>query len=418
MRIRSFPVILFLVLSSLGVLPLRAQQNTPVASDWPQFRGIHRNGRVPALPRSMPALKLLWKQAVSPGESDSTTEPCDAGIAVAHGSVVVPDHDEKNDYYRCYDAEKGTPAWTRTFPNNREMEYGAGPRATPLIDRNKVFVLSAFGDLYCLELKTGKTVWEKNFSKDYGAKRVPKWGYSSSPLIAAGKLIVNPGGKAAIAALDPETGNTLWEGEGGRSNYASFLAGTFGGVEQVIGHDDAGLNGWDLATGKRLWSVPMEQGDGFIVPTPVNVGGKVLVTDAHNESQLFGFGKDGTIVKEPLAKSEDIAPEVITPVAVGDLVLGVSKKLVCLDAADGLNTLWASKNEPTFRGDCHLIIANDVGLAFSNKGMLVLFSFDREGVKVLGKKKVSERTLMHPSVVGNRLYLRDSAWLYCYDLKP
>ncbi len=201
----------------------------------------------------------------------------------------------------------------------------APARATPLVERDKVYALSAFGELYCFDLKTGKTVWQLDFGKEFGVDKAPKWGYSSSPLIARGKLIVNPGGKAALAALDPETGKVLWKGEGGGPNYASFITGTFGGVEQVVGHDDASLGGWDLSTGKRLWSINLEQGDGYIVPTPVKVGAKILVTDTHNETQLFAFGKEGAIVEKPVAKSEDIAPEVITPVAVGDMLLGLSR---------------------------------------------------------------------------------------------
>ena len=363
---------------------------------------------MPALPRNMPPLRLLWKQAVAGA--------CDAGIAVSAGRVLVPDHDEKQDAYHCLDAQQGTDLWTRTFPNDREMDYGAGPRATPLVYQGKVYVLSAFGELYCFDLGSGKTVWQKDFSKDFGAQ-VPKWGFCGSPLVARGKLIVNPGGKAAVAALEPETGKVLWQGAGGRANYSSFIAGVFGGVEQVVGHDDASLGGWDLATGKRLWSVAMEQGDPyFIVPTPVAVGGKLLVADNKNDTQLFAFGKDGVIIESPVAKSEDLAPEVMTPVATGDLVLGQSKKLVCLDAAHELKTLWTEPAK-VFRSACHLIVADGVALGLDSRGEAALFSFDHNGMKVLGQAKLCQRTQMHPTVALGRLYLRDGEFLYCYALQ-
>jgi len=378
------------------------------ADDWPQWRGRCRDGHVPALPRTMPPLRLLWKRPVAGA--------CDAGIAVSAGRVLMPDHDEKQDAYRCLDAEKGTDLWTRTFPNDREMDYAAGPRATPLVYQGKVYALGAFGELYCFDLGSGKTVWQKDFAKDFSAQ-VPKWGFCGSPLVARGKLIVNPGGKAALAALEPETGKLLWQGEGGRANYSSFIAGVFGGVEQVVGHDDASLGGWDLATGKRLWSIAMEQGGArFIVPTPVAVGGKLLVADSNNDTQLFAFGKDGVIIESPVAKSEDLAPEVMTPVAAGDLVLGQSKRLVCLDAADGLKTLWTEPAK-VFKSDCHLIVADGVALGLNNRGEAALFSFDRSGAKILGQAKLCQRTLMHPTVALGRLYLRDGEFLYCYALR-
>jgi outer membrane protein assembly factor BamB len=402
-------LVLVALLSPLPARPLAAAD-----ADWPQWRGAARDGHVAALPSTMPSLKLLWKHPMA-GE-------CNAGIAVAGGRVFLADHDEKSDFYRCLDAETGTELWHYSVANDRDMAYDAAPRATPLVYRDKVYTLCAFGDLICFESKTGKIAWQKNLLKEFGVGKEPHWGYSSSPLIAGGKLIVNPGGKAALAALDPDTGNVLWQGQGGEANYSSFIAGTFGGVEQVVGFDEKSLGGWELATGKRLWSVEVEHGDNYIVPTPIAVGGKLFVTDHKNESQLFAFGKDGAIQPEPVAKSDEICPEVITPVVAGDLVLGMTKELVCLDAANDLNTLWTcgKDKDPAFTKDrpCHLIVAGSVALAFNSRGEMVLFQFDRKGPKILGHAKLCGRTLMHPTVAGTRLYVRDAEFLYCYDLTP
>jgi len=106
----------------------------------------------------------------------------------------------------------------------------------------------------------------------------------------------------------------------------------------------------------------------------------------------------------------------MTPVAAGDLVLGQSKKLVCLDAADELKTLWVER-AGVFKSDCHLIVAGGVALGLNNRGEAALFSFDRQGAKVLGQAKLCQRTSMHPTVALGRLYLRDGEFLYCYSLR-
>jgi outer membrane protein assembly factor BamB len=106
---------------------------------------------------------------------------------------------------------------------------------------------------------------------------------------------------------------------------------------------------------------------------------------------------------------------VMTPVAGGGVILGFTKRLVCLDAKD-LSTLWTSTSEPIFKRECHLIVSQDMALAFSNRGELRLFSFDRTGVKVLGRSDLCGQTWMHPTVVGPRLYVRDSEFLYCHSL--
>ncbi len=101
-----------------------------------------------------------------------------------------------------------------------------------MFHKDKVYVLSAFGELYCFDLKTGNTVWQKTLTQEFGVKRVPNWGYCGSPLVADGKLIVNPGGKAAVVAMRPETGDVVWQGEGGRPNYSSFSSSKIGYVWQ------------------------------------------------------------------------------------------------------------------------------------------------------------------------------------------
>ncbi len=122
MQHASFLPLVLLVLVAMAAWPDRLagpSAATATAADWPQWRGLNRDGHVPALPSTMPQLKLLWKHRVA-GE-------CDAGIAVVGRVVVAADHDDGHDYYRCLDAEQGTDLWTRTFPNAREMDYGAGP---------------------------------------------------------------------------------------------------------------------------------------------------------------------------------------------------------------------------------------------------------------------------------------------------
>src|SRR5207244_7778620 len=123
---------------------------------------------------------------------------------------------------------------------------------------------------------------KKNILREFGAELV-RWGMSASPLIVDGKLIVNPGAKkAAIVALDPADGKLVWQAPGKPAAYASFIAGRFGGIEQIVGYDAISLGGWDPATGRRLWFLfPPERGD-FNVPTPVDLGGKLLLATENN----------------------------------------------------------------------------------------------------------------------------------------
>ena len=133
-------------------------------------------------------------------------------------------------------------------------------------------------------------------------------GHCGSPLAAQGKLLISPGGKATVAALDPATGKTLWTGAGTGTNYSSLIAGIFGGVEQVVGYDETSLGGWAWPPA----NVSVDRhGDGRSALHCAHASRcrrKLLVTDQKNETQLFAFGKDGLIVNQPAAKNETSPP--------------------------------------------------------------------------------------------------------------
>lgn len=420
---RQAQLVVWMVAASLGLVCSAAPaQETKAGTDWPQFRGPLGNGVVAALPDKMPAAQPLWKLPVK-GE-------CHAGIAVAEGVALVPDTDpfedggdmdeaaaaeadaKHFDYYHCVDLEKGTLKWSAKFKNGREMEYGPGPRATPLIHKGKAYVCSAFGELYCLDLKDGKVLWQKSFDKDFKAGEPPGWGFCSSPLLADGKLIIHP---ANLVALNPDTGETIWEGKAGGSNYATGIVAKLGGVEQVVTIDGSSAGGWDLKTGARLWKLPLSNNNGYIVPGPVQVGDKLLIQHSEDPAKLYEFEDGGKIKDEPVGECEELATEVTTPTAVGDLVLAQGDGLLCLDAKK-LEALWSYNKEPALRSDFHIIAAGDRVLAFNSSGTLVLGKSTAKGFELIGKAKVCGNTLMHPTVAGGKLLVRDNKNLLCFDL--
>src|SRR5439155_3672809 len=187
------------------------------------------------------------------------------------------------DVFYCVDAKSGKDLWSHLYPAPGDLDYGNAPRATPLVHGDLVYLSSAFGHLFCAELKTGKILWEKELRDEFKADDARKWGMCSNPFIVDDRLIVNPGGKdASLVALDPKTGKVLWKTPGKPASYGNFIVGTFGGKRQIVGHDLDSLGGWDIATGKRLWElVPPRRGD-FNVPTPIQVGAQLLVTSENN----------------------------------------------------------------------------------------------------------------------------------------
>ncbi len=390
--------------------PAPPEPPTPTGPPWPMWRGPKMSGYSPDVPQTLPSLaEPLWSHPMA-GE-------CNAPIAVAEGCVVIADHHEDRDYWRCLDAETGEPKWVYDYPNTGEMDYGASPRACPLIYEGKVYCLSAWGTLFCLRLADGEVVWKKDFLTDFEAGQPPVWGYCCSPLAADGKILTNPGGTAGpVAALDPDTGEVVWTAEGGVPNYANFLVGTFGGVRQIVGYDTDSLGGWDLDTGKRLWTLPADSSGGYIVPAPVAVGGRILLASYAEDTRLHAFEEGGKIVAEPLARSEELYPEMSSPASWGKLVIGASEGLVLLDPAADLADLWIFDEDPSVGGLCHFIVSSDRAMVFCDDGNVLLLARNRSECEVVGKAKVSGETWTYPALAGGRLYVRDKKALFCYDL--
>jgi len=407
------------------------------AADWPCWRGPNYDSTSTEVPEKLPEAS---KAAPEPAETKAEGIPSGgqaerilphlaplwrrpaggralAGIAVAEGCVVVPCYGQKKDIYRCYTADKGETAWEWSMPDAQDMDYSPASRATPLIHEGKVYVLGTAGDLVALDLKKGTAVWQINFVKEFGTK-VPKWGFSSSPILADGKLIVNPGGKdASVVALDPATGKAAWQAPGGKPSYSTFLFGEFGGVKQVVGWDALSLGGWDSATGKRLWAICADGEPEYIVPSPVAWNGKLLVTDSRS-MRLYEFDKTGRAIPKPVAICDEVTTEMCTPTLFKDLAVMTAGGLNAMDLADGLKRLWTSDKEDGFTGPIsHVIVGNGRAMVFPEDGTLSLVVPEKGDCRILGTVKVCGETMSCPALADGRLYVRDERFVYCYALR-
>ena len=210
------------------------------ADDWPQWRGQDRRavwdetGIVEDLPKE---LFVKWRVPVGTGFS---------GPSVADGRVFITDWREDprsrtlegTERLIVLDEATGDMLWTHEWETSCRMlmtSYAIGPRATPSIDGERVYVLGATGRLFCLNVGTGKVLWEKDFVEAYDTS-VPIWGTTSSPLVDGERIIAVVGGKpdAMVVAFDKYTGAEIWRsietvGEMGYSHPVIYHAG---GVRQ------------------------------------------------------------------------------------------------------------------------------------------------------------------------------------------
>lgn len=342
------------------------------------------------------------------------------GVAATRDCVIVSDRDpaDRVDIFRCLNAD-GSERWTLRYPAPGNLDYGNSSRATPLINGNLVFLSGAQGDFHAVELATGKIRWKKHFQRDFAGPKELSWGFCSSPLIAEGRVIIQPGGpKASLVALNPDSGDILWTSSGRPPGHSSAILATIRGIKQVITYDDETLGGWDLATGERLWSLrPRAKGD-FNVPTPIVWNEQIVVATENNGARIYRFNDRGLIDTDPVAENDSLVPDCETPVLVANRLFGITSALFCLDARSKLKEIWRSDDE-CFRSYTTLIASDERFLAISLRGKLLLANVGGNEFERLGELQLiegEEGLYSHPAVVGGRLYVRGSKMLVCVDL--
>ena len=110
-----------------------------------------------------------------------------------------------------FDASTGKSLWHHSYPSHFIDPYGYnnGPRGTPLLTADRCYTFGAEGKLVCLELQTGKLVWQRDTGIDWN---VPAafFGVGSSPILEGNLLLVMVGGQpnSGMVAFDASTGKT------------------------------------------------------------------------------------------------------------------------------------------------------------------------------------------------------------------
>jgi enterochelin esterase-like enzyme/outer membrane protein assembly factor BamB len=385
-------------------------------TNWPGFRGPNFDGTVPEarlFEGEAAALTLGWKRALGSGYS---------AIAVDDGRVVTMFADEDADVLAAFDPASGDELWRYRIADTYHGHDGShdGPISTPLISGDRIYGLGAWGHLFAVDANSGKEIWATHLVDDLGGNK-PHYGFTTSPLMADGMLVVEIGGDEGkmIGGIDPDSGELKWTAGDDKIEYHSPIVATIGGRRQVVAAGKDNAYGIDAATGQVLWSYKHEGDEramgGFtIVPVPAGDDRLFLMNKIDSSVMLsVTKGGDGYEIEE-LWSNGAIKSSYVVPVYHDGNIYGMSNRIfTCLDATTG-DIRWRSREPgdgfPTMVGE-HLVI-------MTKPGSLHVAKASPDGYKELARIDLfEEHSWSEVAYAGGHLYARSMSSLARVDLE-
>jgi len=384
------------------------------AADWPQWRGIHRDGSSPetGLLNTWPAggPRLVWK-AQGLGEGYSS-------FAVVGNRLYTQGQTGEEEYVLALDVATGKTVWKTPTGRAYREERGNGPRGTPTTDGSRLYAVAADGTLVCLEMATGKKVWDLNMPRQFGGS-VPEWAYSESPLVDGDRVIVTPGGPgASVVALQKETGKVIWKSQSDPAGYSSPMPVDFGGTRMVIVLTARGALGLDVKDGELRWRYDKVANRVANIATPVLRDDHVfLSTDYGTGCGLLKLASNGgSISAAEVYFNRDMRNHYTTSVLVGDTLYGFSSSI--LTAMNFQTGTVAWRDRSVGKGNC--IFAEKNLYCLGEGGVMGLIEATPTAYREKSRFQISpgERPTWTPPVIADgKLYLREQDNLYSYSIK-
>lgn len=371
-----------------------------LAQDWPQWRGLNRDGIVVGVQASHWSATPAWEVTVGVG---------DATPALIDDRVYVFTRQGDEEVILCLNAGDGAEIWRSAYaapalsgPSARHP----GTRSSPAVAEGKVVALGATGVLSCLDAETGAVAWRLETGP------TPRFYTSSSPLIVDGLAIVQIGSEESggVLAYDLASGEIRWQWMGEGPQHSSPVLMEVDGVRQVVAMTSASVVGLGLADGALLWQVPfVPQGRAYNAATPIVSGDTVIITGAGRGTRALRIVRqDEGFATEELWANPDLATQFNSPVLVDGLLFGFSAggTLFCLDAATG-ETRWSDDTQLDRGGFGQIVSLGSAIALLPASGEMVLFAPSGDAYTELAKLKVSETpTFAHPVFSGNRLFVK------------
>lgn len=293
-----------------------------------------------------------------------------------------------------------------------------GTRGTPVITEGKIYQVSGYGHVICMNEEDGEKLWEIDMVKDFGGKTIT-WGYNETPVINGNVIYCTPGGKNCVIALNRNTGKLIWtcKADGELSAYCTPLLFTHKGRKILATHTASHLIGIDAISGKMLWSYAYQNQWSAHANTPIyQDGGLFFFSGWGKGSGKLILSDDGSEIS--LAWNSPMDSRMGGAVLIDGYIYGSGDNSRAWRAIDWETGKDNFSSEAFGKG---VIIAADGKLfCYSEQGELALVNVRPDKFDLVSKTRVtlgSEQHWAHPVIDNGVLYLRHGKTLIAYRVK-
>ena len=408
------------------------------AADWPQYRGATHDA-VSADP-----IQRNWTGSVTNPVWRLLLTNSLGSFAVSGGRALNLVRRARGlvDQEVCValDANDGRELWATpiddAFYPHGGVGFDDGPRSTPTIDGDAVFVLSSYLKLHRLNATNGAVVWSKDLLALYGGT-VIGWQNAASPVLEDGLIYLNANcATQTLMALRASDGSLAWRSQDEAMTHSSPVLATIHGVRQVIFAAQSGLVSLDPHSGQLLWKFPYPFFYGTCIGvSPVVYEDLVFISGA----QVYDMGS--VVAQIDLAESGWAATQLwanitfastlsshwMTPVCHRGFLYGqfgsqqfdsVNAQLKCVELRTGAQC-WSANG---FGRGGTVLVGDDI-VSLTERGQLVLVEANPNAYTEVGRFNAipywngnTNKCWNVPAVAGGRFYLRSTAYAVCLDL--